>query len=130
MVYLLLRVDTHGRVAEVAADQPRQRRLGNPDAPLAQGFRGRFDGGSEGVDLQLPPSDAVQGSYVRVPVHFQFRKRSPSYSQWNIYIPGPHHLAPWFIDDHMVSDNADALPGSGVFPVGSGLHLITPLGGA
>lgn len=80
--------------------------------------------------FQLPPSDAVQGSYVRVPVHFQFRKRSPSYSQWNIYIPGPHHLAPWFIDDHMVSDNADALPGSGVFPVGSGLHLITPLGGA
>jgi TonB family protein len=131
-VYLLLKVDPSGRVAEVGAEQTN---LDNAGSEIQmrrwrKAFEDAAIAAAKAWTFRLSPSKAEQGSFVRVPVHFQFRRRFASYSKWEIYIPGPHRLVPWFIDNHMVSDNADALPGSGVFPVGSGLHLVTPLGGA
>ena len=129
-VYLLLKIDSRGHVAKVAAEQTN---LDNAGSEIQmRRWRRAFEDASVAAakewTFQLPPSQA-EGAYARVPVHFQFRSAFPSYSRWDIYIPGPHQLVPWFIDDHMVSDNADALPDRGVFPVGSGLHLLTPLGG-
>lgn len=129
-VYLLLKIDSRGRVAKVAAEQTN---LDNAGSEIQmRRWRKAFEDASVAAakdwTFQVPPSE-TEGGYARVPVHFQFRTPFPNYSRWDIYIPGPRHLVSWFIDEHMVSDNADALPDSGVFPVGSGLHLLTPLGG-
>lgn len=66
---------------------------------------------------------------VRVPVDFVLNgEKGPAYGQWQAYIPGPRQRAPW-IDPDEVSMSADALAGGGVYPVGGGLRLLTPLGG-
>lgn len=67
---------------------------------------------------------------VRVPVDFVLNgEKGPAYGQWQAYIPGPRQRAPW-IDPDDVEMGADALAGGGMYPIGGGVRLLTPLDGA
>lgn len=138
-VYLLIKLDEQGHAAEVAVEQTNLDTAG-PDRSMDR-WRSALERSSLAAAKQweftVPPPAAGQGPQthvLRVPVRYSLRGPGiigkPRYGQWDIYIPGPRQLVPWLNDPAMLSDSADALPDDGVFPVGSGLHLTTPLSGA
>jgi hypothetical protein len=62
-----------------------------------------------------------------LPVTYLFDQ--PDYGQWVTYLPGPKHEIPWPHDDLPDADNSEAVPDGEFALAGSGLKLLTPLGG-
>lgn len=138
-VYLLIKLDDQGRVAEVAAEQTDLDAAG-PDRSMDR-WRSALERSSIAAarswkfTVPAPAAGRPREMHlVRVPVRYALRRpglgSQPRYGQWDIYIPGPRQIVPWLNDPTMLSDSADALPDDGVFPIGSGLHLTSPLSGA
>ena len=63
---------------------------------------------------------------VRVPVDYTIDDfELPGYGEWDSYIPGPQQTAWWVEED--AASGGDSYVSGGVYPVGSGLKLLTPL---
>lgn len=135
-VYLVLRIGGDGKVEDAVAEQvnltvvgtEEQMRRGRDllaEAALKGARRWRF----------VRPADASIADEtwsVRVPVSFVLSVSGDptkvKYGQWESYIPGPRQAAPWLKDEMQASESPDTYVAGGVYPVGEGLQLLTPLG--
>ncbi|MDE3211170.1 MAG: energy transducer TonB [Pseudomonadota bacterium] len=137
-VYLVLRVDRQGKVADSAVEQvnigeiasdpelARWRRILG-DASLSAARRWTFAPCDPGKEAGAPYRIA------RVPVTFNLHRfgdprPGEDYGHWKAYVPGPLEPVPW-LDQRMLSGGVDALPDGGVYPVAQSLRLTTPLAG-
>lgn len=137
-VYLVLRLDRQGKVADAAIEQvnigevasdpelARWRRV-LADASLSAARRWTFLPLGSGKDHAAPYRIA------RVPITFSlYRSGMPrsgeDYGRWKAYVPGPLQPVPW-IDQRMLSGGVDALPDGVVYLVAQSLQLTTPLAG-
>ena len=137
-VYLVLKIDPAGRVADVMAEQVNlgiagtDRQMKMMRSMLA---RSAVDAARSWIFKPLAPGAAPVDRYVRAPVAYRLHEfgepvRS-GVGQWHVYIPGPHEAVPWFDRTGMLTDSADALPDDGLYLVGPdrGLHLLSAPGG-
>jgi hypothetical protein len=132
-VYLLLRVDREGRVADAIAQQVNLNVAGServlskwrevfaePSLRAARTWTYSAAGPSD-PDFRV----------LRTPIVYHLQEvngpERHAYGQWEGYVPGPLAVAPWFDADTMLSGGADALPGDGTYGAPS-LSLLTPLG--
>lgn len=133
-VYLLVKINEHGDVDDVATEQVNLTVLGNErqmergrkllsDASVAVARKWQFN---------LPTRDDLgEDGYlvVRVPVDFTFWDRKQiKYGQWQAYIPGPRQHPAW-VGEEAASQSPDAMVAGVAYPVGSGPKLLTQLGG-
>jgi hypothetical protein len=135
VAYLILRIDQLGKVANVMVEQVNLRVLGTQGE--SDNFRKQFaDSAMRAakrwtftVPAVAAPDDEGLFS-VRVPVDYRCECEKPiEYGKWQAYIPGPRQTIPWLHQDDMDrSSPPDALAAGGVYQVGGGLHLLTPLG--
>jgi hypothetical protein len=138
-VYLLLRVGQHGEVQDAAAEQVNlavianefemehwRRVLGNTAVRAAKKWT--FNPPTAGEHMH----DAYW--IARVPMRFTLSpmgsKEPDMYGQWDAYVPGPLQPVMWPDKDKMFTGAPDAMAGDGLFQLGQGMHLATPLGGA
>ena len=133
-VYLRLKIDRNGRVADEIAEQVNLRSSGTPKqmkkwrdafarSALAGAARWTFD----------PPitGSAASQAYwdVTMPVIYRWGDIVANYGGWEPYIPGPRQVVPWADPDNSARPASyEALAEGSVHLVGSGLHLLTPLG--
>lgn len=130
-VYLILKIGREGTVEDAFAEQVNLTVLGNErqmararklltDASTLAARRWRFNVPTEG-ELADDPA-----WYVRVPVAFAFHGQGePDYGEWQAYVPGPRNRAPWNTGEDAAPD---AMIAGGLYPVGQGPRLATPLG--
>lgn len=133
-VYLLLRVGKGGAVEDVIAEQVNLRIIANEigmtrwrqlleQSAVASARKWMF----------IPPQSGEEAKAefwsVRVPVDYRFRdERDTKQGHWEAYVPGPRQVAPWLRKDELANLVPDALAAGGVYQVGHGLRLLTPLG--
>jgi len=139
-VYLLVRINRQGNVANVATREVDLRVWGTP-AQLRQ-WRGLLSRasleaarhwhfripadvansnksywyGSVPVDFQLVPSNSL--AYLR-------KMQLESYGKWQAFIPGPMHYIPW-ADKHEMANVNTAQPSGSLHILGQGLRRIDP----
>lgn len=133
--YVVLRIDALGKVSDVVVEQVNLRALGTPDE--SNSWRRQFADATARAARRWTftvPAVAAPGDEgyfnVRVPVDYQAENKKPvGYGHWQTYIPGPRQTIPWrHGHDTDASSPPDALAAGGVYLVGKGLHLLTPLG--
>ncbi|TCV94694.1 outer membrane transport energization protein TonB [Luteibacter rhizovicinus] len=138
-VYLLIHVGRDGRVTDADAEQVNLQAVAS-DADM-RAWRKLFANVSKQAvrdwTFNLPtqgPHVADAGWVARVPIQFRLRKNGvieDDYGVWQAYVPGPKEAVVWMGPTGGPEDEkngvADALPDGGVYLVGSGLTLITPL---
>jgi hypothetical protein len=131
-VYLALRIDARGRVAEVFAEQTNLYRDATPreQSRWRRDFERAAKVALRDWTFELSPATAAKGgTTVRVPVAFLFPSQIAAQSlagHWQAYLPGPLEAAPWIRRD-LATNGVDALPDGMIQEVGSGLKLLTPL---
>lgn len=131
-VYLVIRVGREGDVEEVVAEQVNLRAIaGKRSMEMLRDSLAKAALHAARWWKFEPPTrgEAVDEPYwsVRVPVVFELDGAvEPEYGAWSSYVAGPRHPAPWIEEESGTSP--DALAGGGVYPVGLGLQLLTPLG--
>jgi Gram-negative bacterial TonB protein C-terminal len=132
-VYLALRVDREGNVADVAAQQVNLRVVAGDNE--MKRWRDVFakatvDAARAWTFTPAEASDHALYRDVRVPVSYELSEgpiaKKPVYGQWETYVPGPQEPVPWSDTDRMLTGGVDALPGDGVYGAPS-LSLLTPL---
>lgn len=134
-VFLVLRIDQRGHVADAVAERVNLRVVGSEqrmqrgrdllaEASLAAARRWTFT-----VPKAGPQADREFWS-IRVPVDYTFgRQEKPKYGGWEAYVPGPYQRPPWISPEEAADfGGSDALIAGSVQPVGSGPKLLTPLG--
>lgn len=131
-VYLVLRLNPDGSVAEAHAEQVNMTVIAS-DAVLRQG-RGILSKAALAKAREwrfevTPARFAEEGPIdVRVPVDFKLgpvpkdRVDGPVYGKWEVYVPGPYASIPWRPE---VSDSRalGALAGGSLYPVDSKIKL-------
>lgn len=131
-VYLVLRIGRDGKVEDAVVEQVNltaigderqmaklRRYLGDASLRAARHWTFRLPSTGEAAD------DASWS--VRVPVDFRLADdRPPAYGAWQAYLPGPRQRAPWTKGEEGAG-SPDALASDGVYPVGGGIRLLTPL---
>ncbi|TWT22587.1 hypothetical protein FQY83_06120 [Luteimonas marina] len=131
-VYLVVRVNRQGAVADVAVEQVDLRVIGTErqmnamrntlaKPALVAARRWTFEVPTTG--------ESADNEYwsVRVPVDYQFAGEKQKYGEWQAYIPGPRQEVPWVGEDPDSGESPDAMVAGGVYEVGKGLKLLTPL---
>lgn len=132
-VYLILKIGQDGKVQEVLAEQVNLQALGR-EKQMEQ-MRGILAKSATSTARQWtfkPPTEgdaANATSWVaRVPVDYSFAgDRNPGYGEWEAYVPGPRQEAPWNTEALAPGETPDAMVAGGIYPVGQGLRLRTPL---
>lgn len=127
-VYLLLKVDRHGRVLDAMAEQVNLKVVSN-EKNMARWRKVFSDASlSQARKWCVPSSESLaEGSddfVVRVPVMFGLGDL-PSYGQWEAYVPGPRTPNPWDDEGEGVAFSPDTLLPGRAYAVGSGLKLLT-----
>ena len=132
-VYLVVRINHLGKVADVAAEQINLRALGSDTAlnSWRKVFAESAISAAKRWTFHVPAATATDEDKffnVRVPVNYVFPGDEPRYGQWSTYIPGPRQSIPW-LHLHDMDDWSppDTLVAGGVYQPGKGLHLLTPL---
>jgi len=129
-VYLAMRVDPAGKVADVAVQQVDMGVVGR-DAELNhwRELLGRVSKEAASRWLFTPASSAAAPyRIVRVSITFGLRSLAtggstkPAYGHWNVYEPGPVRPVPW-LDDQQATGGVDALPDGDIDLVGHGLRM-------
>ncbi|HKR77307.1 MAG TPA: energy transducer TonB [Rhodanobacter sp.] len=129
-VYLAMRVDPAGKVADVAVQQVDMGAVGR-DAELNhwRELLGRVSREAASQWVFTPASDAATPyRIVRMSVTFALRSiatggsTKPAYGHWNVYEPGPVQPVPW-LDDKQPAGGVDALPDGDIDLVGHGLRM-------
>lgn len=132
-VYVILRINRQGLVDDALAEQVNLKTVGNemqmrhmremltkPTLLAAQKWT-----------FQIPTTGESAGNeywLVRVPIDYELGgKAGPRYGQWDAYIPGPRHRASWDDADLDPNYSPDAVVAEGIYEVGKGLKLVTPL---
>ena len=130
-VYLLLKIDRQGKVADQVVEQVNLTAIGDPRQmkKLRKSLGDASLKAARSWTFHLPTTgeaaDAESWS-IRVPVNFQLADDGKArYGTWQAYLPGPRQRASWVDDEDMSSP--DALADDGVYPVGGGPKLLTPL---
>lgn len=135
-VYLIVRVGRDGKVADAFAEQVNLKVVGNERAmeemrellsrsALRAAQRWTF----------IPPTEGDSADddfwFVRVPVEFVFvGEKQPGYGEWSAYVPGPRQTPPWrALDLDGFDISPDALIAGGIYEIGKGRKLLTPLEG-
>lgn len=129
-VYLLLKIGRDGLVADSFVEQVNLN--GKTDDKTMDLLRTRFAEASRDAARRwtfTPPStgEASGDAYwlVRVPIDYSMNTRKvAAYGQWETYVPGPRHAAPWL--ETPIGGN-DAMAGGTFQLAGQGLRLLTPL---
>lgn len=133
-VYLLLQLDKQGHVVNVAAEQVNLGAIGSEaEMDHWRGVLARASVAAAKRWVFQPMPDRLDASghrLARVPVAYTLRgdgvPRAPGYGQWQAYVPGPSVRPLWAVDDRMLSQSADAIPDTGVFPVSKTIQLVSP----
>jgi TonB family protein len=133
-VYLLLRVGKDGVVKDVVAEQVNLRVVAS-EADMTR-WRQVLERSAMSAARKWtfnPPQSGEEAGAdfwsVRVPVDYRLdHDKGPRQGQWEAYVPGPRQIAPWLRRDELAASGADALVAGGVYQVGRGLRLLTPLG--
>ncbi|MGN7832827.1 energy transducer TonB [Pseudoxanthomonas sp. 22568] len=134
-VYLVVKVARDGTVADVIAEQVNLGFVGNER--LMQQARDAFSESALAVAKKWifrPPTEGAEAAapfwLVRVPVDYKMpEKKAPGYGRWEVYVPGPRQSAPWMQSEHGGDDAPDAMVAGGVYEIGKGRRLLTPLSG-
>ncbi|GGD49353.1 outer membrane transport energization protein TonB [Pseudoxanthomonas indica] len=129
IVYLVVRVGSDGTVTDTAVEQVNLQVLG--DDRTMKMLRKEFGNSALRTskywtfDVPTTGEMADDGAWaVRIPVSFQYPGyERPGYGEWEAYVPGPRQSPPWAEND----DAAEAMIAGGIYPVGQGLRLLTPL---
>lgn len=131
-VYLLGRVGLDGTMQEVVAEQVNLRYIAAERTmeDLREDFGKASVRAAMKWTFDVPADvDRSKGYWsVRVPVDFTINEfELPGYGEWDSYVPGPRQSAWWNEDD--AEAGGDSYVSGGVYPVGTGLKLLTPLEG-
>lgn len=131
-VYLVGRVGLDGTMQEVVAEQVNLRIIAAERVmdELREDFARASVRAAMKWTYAVPDDVDTSLGYwsVRVPVEFTINDfRMPDYGKWDSYIPGPRTTA-WWIEAE-ASHGADTYLAGGLYPVGRGLKLLTPLEG-
>ncbi|WP_266172147.1 energy transducer TonB [Dyella subtropica] len=139
-VYLLVRVDRSGKVADVAAEQVNLEVV-DSDKRM-QAWRGVLADASIKAARKWTYNVPTSGPHanddswiIRVPIAYHMLEAGQSdadnYGRWQTYIPGPKEPVPWLSKYPQANDDkgnaTDALADNGLHMVGSGIRLMTPL---
>jgi Gram-negative bacterial TonB protein C-terminal len=136
-VYLRLLVDRQGRVENAIAEQVNMGVVAS-DQELDK-WRNVLAEASlrtvKGWTFHIPTvgREATKDHWeARVPVNYILDGRTPRerYGKWDPYVPGPERAVPWQQKFEESSGAADAIAVGGLYQIGSGLQLTTPLNGA
>lgn len=132
-VYLLLKVDRKGRVAEAIAEQVNLD--GVSDEETMATLRKRFTESALSVTHRWKFAPPTTGEYVdapywslRVPVNFTMNRDvagDEAYGKWTPYMPGPRQQAPWLQEEDPGA--SDAIASGTVQQTGTGYRLLTSL---
>jgi len=128
-VYLVLRVNRDGRVADLFVEQVNLTAIGTePEMVQIREHLAKAATGAAWKWTFHPPTtgETVDDEHwsVRVPVAFELdRPETPRYGKWQAYLPGPRQTASWAQD----GASPDAIAAGGLRPVGGGVKLLTPL---
>lgn len=133
--YVVLKIGPDGKVMDAAVEQVNLRTIG--DANEMKRMRSAFSRSAITAAMKwvfsVPATDLMreQGFVsVRVPVDYEFVGNTlPTYGQWNSYIPGPREQIPWVQENAGAGDSPEAMLAGGLYEMGKGLRLLTPLGG-
>lgn len=131
--YLILQINRQGLVEDAFVEQVNLKTVGNekqmsqmrdmlakPALAAARKWTFRIPVTGEEADSEY--------WQIRVPVDYVLSDtRSAGYGQWDVYIPGPRHHAPWRQDTLDHDDSPDAMLAGSIYQVGKGLRLLTPL---
>lgn len=134
-VYLIVKVGRDGVVQDAFPEQVNLQVIGREkqmDAMRAMFTRSAVNGAKRWTFH--PPTEGPEATrpfwLVRVPVDYaMLEDKKPGYGQWDAYVPGPQAKHPWAEDASAPSEAPDAMIAGGLYPVGKGLRLRTPLGG-
>jgi len=134
-VYLVVKVARDGTVADVITEQVNLGFVGNER--LMQQARDAFSESALVVARKWtfqPPTEGAEADaafwLVRVPVDYRMPgKKAPGYGRWEVYVPGPRQSAPWMQSEYGEGDAPDAMVAGGVYEIGKGRRLLTPLSG-
>ncbi|MFC3815034.1 hypothetical protein [Lysobacter sp. GCM10012299] len=132
-VYLVLQIGRNGKPIQVIAEQVNltavddergmrrwREMLGRTAVQTAR--RWQFDLPTSGPEVDAPYWS------LRVPVDFvPPDQEGPKHGEWRAYIPGSKEQIPWKLrtDDNAIG--ADAFVTNGIYPIGKGPRLLTPL---
>jgi hypothetical protein len=136
-VYLRLLVNRQGRVENAIAEQVNMGVVAS-DQELGKWRQVLADASLrvvKGWTFHIPTKgrEATKDYWeARVPVSYSLDGRTPHerYGRWDPYVPGPEQAVPWQQKSEESSGAADAIADGGLYQIGSGLHLTTPLNGA
>ena len=139
-VYLALKIDPQGHVVDAMVEQVNLRLAGN-DNEMERYRRMLANPALKAARTWVLDPQSLDGStadhYAIVPVNYRLDDSPGGPStlhgpgHWDLYIPGPRHVVPWFDAVRMVAGSGDALPDGGVYLFNpAGLHLRSKLGGA
>lgn len=136
-VYLVLRIGRSGRVEEVLAEQVNLGVVARSEAEMAR-WRDMFVEASVPTAKRWKFAPPTTGPHVndpfwsvRVPIAYLLPgQKRPEYGQWEAYVPGPRQRIPWDAPSEDNASGPDALAAGGVYQVGAGRRLLTPLDGA
>jgi hypothetical protein len=133
--YAIVRVDRSGKVADVAVEQVNLRIVGSQTQMAA--WRDALAKATRVAARRWQFTPPATGKHVddefwsaRVPVAYYVAEGGvPQYGKWQPYVPGPKQVVPWLNSaGEDVASNPEALAAGGVYQLGAGLHLLTPLG--
>jgi TonB family protein len=135
-VYLALRIDRAGHVADVMAEQANVTAMKSEEA--ARRARKMLVDASTAAAKSWTFHPPTSGSLadapfwtVRIPIQYQFAGEDGSqYGLWQPYVAGPRQPIPWPHAEEINagSSSPEGLVAGTVDPVGAGPHLLTLLG--
>ncbi|WP_242108778.1 energy transducer TonB [Luteimonas aquatica] len=132
VVFLLLRVGRKGTVEDAFVEQVNLRVVGSdPQMAKARDMLSRNALQAAKHWTFNPPTASEEAGedawVVRVPVDYLLWGASrPAYGEWTTYIPGPRQRPAW-ADEDDASTSPEAMLAGGVYMVGDGPRLLTPL---
>lgn len=132
-VYLALEIDHAGHVVQAVATQVDLRAIRSEFdmRVLRRAFANASISAAKSWTFNVPQSGKFANKddwTVFVPINFTINgSYVPQYGQWDVYVPGPVQPIPWEQDQIADGNNADAIPGDGVFTPDKRFALLTPL---
>lgn len=132
VAYLILKIGADGRVQEAIVEQVNLQVVGQESSMkmLREQFGKSALRASKQWTFTVPTEGDLAGQpywSVRVPVAYKMMgDKTAGYGEWEAYVPGPKQKATWAEDEAGAGD-PDAMVAGGIYPVGQGLRLLTPL---
>ncbi|WP_458788823.1 energy transducer TonB [Dyella jiangningensis] len=137
-VYLMVKVDRDGKVADAIAEQVNLLTYADPSERerLRKLFASSALATARGWTWQVPSrGEHANDPYwlVRVPIKYKIFQgirpgsMDPPYGQWEAYLPGERQKAPWASTDAAMPGAADAVADDRVQPLIDEVRLLTPL---